>query len=213
MSMETAKLIEALKADAGRKPAPIARVWTAVAAIAMAIAGVVFFAVLGMRADIAAAAETMRFLFKFVVTLALFATAAAALFALARPAEGSRRAWLLLLAPVLLVMAVILEMILMPSETMRERWIGTNSMVCLSFIPLIGLGPLAAFLVGLRHGAPTKPALAGAVAGLVAGGLAATFYAAHCTDDSPLFVVTWYTAAIAILAVLGAIGGKIFARW
>ena len=46
-----------------------------------------------------------------------------------------------------------------------------------------------------------------------AGGLAATFYAAHCFDDSPLFVATWYTIAIAILAALGALGGRLFVRW
>lgn len=213
MSMETAKLIEALKADAGNKPAPMPRVWMMLGAIAVAIAAVVFFATLGMRPDIAAAAGTMRFLFKFVVTLALLATAAAALVVLSRPGAGSRPAWLLLLAPALLLAAMAVEVMVMPSDTMRARWIGTNSMVCLSFIPLIGLGPLAAFLAGLRHGAPTRPVLAGAVAGLVAGGLAATFYAAHCTDDSPMFVATWYTLGIAILAALGAIGGKLFARW
>jgi hypothetical protein len=88
-----------------------------------------------------------------------------------------------------------------------------NSMVCLAYIPLIGIGPLAIFLLALRHGAPTRPALAGAAAGLLAGSIAATFYAAHCTDDSPLFVATWYTIAIAGLAVLGAAGASRFARW
>jgi hypothetical protein len=213
MSMDTAKLIEALKADAGRQPAPMARVWTIAAVVAIVIAAVVFFSALGMRPDFDAAAETMRFQFKFVVTLALLVTAGAALFALARPGAGTWRMWLLLLAPALVITAAIVEMMVMPADTMRARWMGTNSMVCLSFIPLIGLGPLAAFLVGLRHGAPTRPALAGAVAGLVAGGLAATLYAAHCIDDSPMFVATWYTLAIAILAVLGAIGGRLFARW
>jgi hypothetical protein len=213
MTMETTKLIEALQADAGTKPASMARVWTVAAMVAIALAAAVFFAALGMRPDIAAAAETMRFLFKFVVTLALLATAAAALFALARPGAGIRRTWLLLLAPALLIAAMIVEMMVMPADTMRERWMGTNSMVCLSFIPLIGIGPLAVFLAGLRHGAPTRPALAGAVAGLVAGGLAASLYASHCIDDSPMFVATWYTLAVGILAGLGAIGGKLFARW
>jgi len=44
-----------------------------------------------------------------------------------------------------------------------------------------------------------------AAAGLVAGGLSAALYATHCTDDSPLFVATWYTIAIAAVTVLGAI--------
>jgi serine/threonine protein kinase len=77
---------------------------------------------------------------------------------------------------------------------------GKNSFNCLSWIPIIGIGPLALLLPVLRHGAPTRPAFAGAVTGLLAGGIAATFYAANCTDDSPLFVVTWYPLAIAMLA-------------
>ncbi|MDP9812958.1 hypothetical protein J2W42_005829 [Rhizobium tibeticum] len=49
--------------------------------------------------------------------------------------------------------------------------------------------------------------------GLLAGSIAATFYAAQCTDDSPLFVATWYTIAIVTLAVIGAIGADLFAQW
>jgi hypothetical protein len=211
--METGRLIEALAADAGHKPAPMSRVWAAGLILAVAVAAGVFFATLGPRDDIAAAAGTVRFLFKFVVTLALFGTAFAALAALARPGADGSRLSLLVLAPALLAGAVVLELLAVPGEQVGMLWQGKNAAVCLTYIPLIGLGPLAAFLVGLRHGAPTRPALAGAVAGVVAGGLAATFYAAHCIDDSPLFVATWYTLAIAILAALGALGGKLFARW
>ena len=86
-------------------------------------------------------------------------------------------------------------------------------MVCLTYVPLIGIGPLVIFLLALRHGAPERPAVAGAVAGLLAGGIAATFYAAQCTDDSPLFVATWYTIAIAALTLAGAACAHRFARW
>ena len=75
-------------------------------------------------------------------------------------------------------------------------------------IPLISLPLLIASLFGLRHGAPAKPAVAGAVAGLVSAGLAATLYASHCTDDSPLFVATWYSIATALMAALGALIGS-----
>ena len=80
-------------------------------------------------------------------------------------------------------------------------------------MPLIGIGPLAIFLLALRQGAPSSPVHAGAVAGVLAGGIAATFYAAHSTDDSPLFVATWYIIAIVELGLLGAVGGQRFARW
>ena len=76
---------------------------------------------------------------------------------------------------------------------MMTRLVGSNSRVCMTAIPLMSLPLLAAALIGLRHGAPARPAVAGAIAGLLSAGLAATLYASHCTDDSPLFVATWYT--------------------
>src|SRR3546814_3801408 len=91
----------------------------------------------------------------------------------------------LAVAPALIAVAVIVELFLLPPDTWSAKLVGTNSMVCLTFVLLIGIGPLAVFLLALRHGAPARPALAGAVAGLLAGGIAATFYAAPCTDDSP----------------------------
>jgi len=63
-------------------------------------------------------------------------------------------------------------------------------------------------MAALRQGAPSNPGWTGATAGLAASGIAATFYAANCNDDSPLFVATWYP--IAILAVSAA--GCLIAR-
>ena len=90
---------------------------------------------------------------------------------------------------------------------MMTRLVGTNSRVCLVAIPVFSLPLLAAALFGLRHGAPARPALAGALAGLLSAGLAATLYAAHCTDNSPLFVATWYTLATALVTAVGRAGG------
>ena len=81
-------------------------------------------------------------------------------------------------------------------------------MVCLTAIPMLSLPLLIAALIGLRHGAATRPMLTGAVAGLIAGGIAATFYASHCIDDSPLFVATWYSIALALVALVGAVAGR-----
>lgn len=212
--METDRLIRTLAADGARPPVPMARAWTVAVLAAALVAAIVFFLSIGPRPDIAAAAETPRFLFKFVVTLALFATSLAVVGALARPGVTVRSVLpMLLVAPALLLVAVGVEMMVVPADQLGTRWIGSNAMVCMTFIPLIGLGPLLAFLLVLRHGAPTRPSLAGAIAGLTAGGLAATFYAAHCFDDSPLFVATWYPLAIALLASAGALAGRFIVRW
>jgi hypothetical protein len=211
--METERLIATLAADSAQRGTSMLRAWAMAAIASLVIAAFVFFAAIGPRPDIAAAAATPRFLFKFVVTLALLVTAFVALKALASPGAPMRSALPLLVAPGLLLIAVGAEMMAVPADQLRDRWIGNNAQICMSFIPLIGIGPLAVFLFALRHGAPTKPSLAGAVAGLVAGGLAATFYAAHCTDDSPLFVATWYPLAIGLLVIAGGLAGRLVARW
>jgi hypothetical protein len=212
--MKTDDLIRALGADARKAGPPVDRAWLMGVAGAAVVAAIVFFATIGPRPDFMAAAHTMRFLFKFVFTGSLALTAFLCVRAFSMPGASSRRMGLaLLVAPALMLIAVLAELMVMPQQTWMPRMIGTNSMICMSFIPLIGIGPLAVFIAVLRYGAPTRPALAGAAAGLLAGGLAATFYAAHCFDDSPLFVAVWYTIAIAGLTVLGAIAGRLFIRW
>jgi hypothetical protein len=81
------------------------------------------------------------------------------------------------------------------------------------FIPLLSALPLTAFLIALRQGAPSRPALTGAVAGLASTGIGATLYASHCTSDSPLFMAAWYVIATAIVAVAGAVLGARLLRW
>jgi hypothetical protein len=212
--MKTNELIAALAADTRTHSTPVSSAWAIAGAGAILAAAAVFFMTIGPRSDITAATTTARFLFKFVVTLALAASAFFVLQRLARPGASTRTQWLALLAaPVLLALAVGVELAVQPQGQWSMLSTGKNSLNCLTYIPLIGIGPLAAFILALRRGAPTRPALAGAVAGIVAGGIAATFYAANCTDDSPLFVATWYPIAIAILAVLGAAAGRVFARW
>ena len=86
-------------------------------------------------------------------------------------------------------------------------------MHCLLSIPAFSIPTLAALLYALRDSAPSNPAVTGAVAGLVSAGVAATYYASNCTDDSPMFVATWYTLAVAIVAAAGAGIGQRVLRW
>lgn len=209
--MKTDDLIKGLSADA-MPEMPMTGTWLAAIAAAVVLAAAAFFMLLGPRADIGTAMETWRFLFKFVVTILLAATAWLAARALATPGSGWRWVWLLA-APVLLFIAAMAEMMILPEGEAMPRMMGTNNMLCLAAIPAIGLPPLAVFLAAMRHGAPTRPMLSGAVAGLLAGGITATFYAMHCFDDSPLFVVVWYTLAVAILAAVGALAGRMVLRW
>lgn len=212
--MDTNDLIRALQADTGSRRVSLSSTWGIAAAIAALCAAAAFFILIGPRPDIAEAAGTVRFLFKFVVTVALATGAFALVTRMSRPGARLKGALALVaLAPALLAIAVGIEFFAIPADQWSQRWIGSNSMVCLTFIPLIGIAPLAVFVAVLRYGAPTRPGAAGAVAGLLAGGIAAAFYAAHCPDDSPFFVATWYPLAIALLTACGFVLGRLFCRW
>ncbi|HXL99912.1 MAG TPA: NrsF family protein [Rhizomicrobium sp.] len=210
--MNTDKLIAALAAD-GKPDMPPGRMVLSAALAGFVIAAVLFFAMLGPRPDFMAAIHTPRFVFKFVVTLALAASAAILVARAARPAASAGPNVLLLLTPTLLVLAVVAELFLEPANSWTKWLIGHNARVCMLSIPILSLGPLAILLVALRQGATTEPGRAGLLAGLAAGGLGAALYAAHCPDDSPLFVAVWYTLAIALIALIGGIAGRRMLRW
>ena len=212
--MRTDDLIEALVQDrAAVSGKPRAAVSFAVLGGAL-IAAILFFAVLGYRPDIAAAAETYRFLFKFVFTLTLAATAIWLIFTVTRPeAVPGLRLLALAAAPVLIILAVVAELSVMPSSTWMPRLIGRNWWFCLTVIPSLAIVPLAAFLVALQRAAPADPGLAGALAGLASGAIAATLYASHCIDDSPLFVITWYSIAIGLVTIVGYLAGRRWLAW
>lgn len=211
--MKTDDLINLLAQDAPVRMR-IGKALTIAVVAGILISGGLFFAMIGFRADIDTAMETIRFLFKFVVTIALAVTACAVVFRIGRPGMSLRVwGWTLLAAPLLLLAAAAVEMAVMPSDSWSARMIGHNARFCLTLIPLLSIGPLACFLLALRYSAPEKPGVAGAVAGLAASGIAATFYASNCTDDSPLFVLLWYPIAIAMVTAVGYVLGKRILRW
>jgi hypothetical protein len=212
--MRTEDLINALVVDLTVSKIRFRQILVGATALGSIIAIVAFLFWIGVRPDIGQALRTPRFLFKFVVTLSLATTTAGLLWRLARPGvPAGPWAWAWLAAPALLVVAVIVELVVMPTATWLPRLVGTNARFCLMLIPFLSIGPLACIMLALRQGAPTRPGLTGAVAGLAAGGIAATLYASHCTDDSPLFVATWYSLAIGIVTLVGYIIGSRFLRW
>jgi hypothetical protein len=207
--METDQLIRTLAADNAYRVRPVGFVLTLALLSAAPVSVAMFFAGLGMRPDIMTAMHNPFFDLKFVVTVALAISAITISLHLSRPEATLRGwAWLLLIPVGLLVGGIASEMTLPQPLPMMTRLVGSNSRVCLTAIPLMSLPLLAASLVGLRHGAPTRPAVVGAIAGLLSAGLAATLYASHCTDDSPLFVASWYTIATALVTAIGALVGS-----
>jgi hypothetical protein len=207
--MDTEQLIRSLAADNSHRARPVGFVLMLALLAAAPVSLLIFFAELGVRPDFMTAMRNPFFDLKFAVTLALAISAIAVALHLSRPETSLRGfGWYLLIPAGLLVAGISGEMMMPQRAPMMTRLVGNNSRFCLTFIPAISLPLLLAALLGLRHGAPARPALSGAIAGMLSAGLAATLYAAHCTDDSPLFVATWYTLATALVAALGALMGS-----
>jgi hypothetical protein len=206
--MDTEQLIRTLAADNSHRARPVSYALMLALLAAAPVSLLLFFTELGVRPDIMTAMRNPFFDLKFAVTLALAISAIAVALHLSRP-EASLRGfgWYLLIPAGLLVAGISGEMMMPQRAPMMTRLVGNNSKFCMTFIPVISLPLLLAALLGLRHGAPTRPALSGAIAGMLSAGLAATLYASHCTDDSPLFVATWYTLATALVAAIGALIG------
>lgn len=213
--MKTDDLINALAADAKSVEQPIARTLAVAVGIGALLSLAAFLATLGMRPDFAQAASTsIRFLFKFAVTLSLAVPAFLLVRGLSRPDfKIDNRLWWLALGPALLIGGIALELMSVQPDDWHARMIGHNSFYCMITIPLLSLAPFAAVLYALKCGAPANPAVAGAVGGILSAGIAATLYASHCADDSPLFVALWYPVGFVLMAVLGAMIGSRYLRW
>lgn len=90
---------------------------------------------------------------------------------------------------------------------------GVSWQVCPFYIATLALPPMLAVWWALRGLAPTRPALAGAAAGLAAGATGALAYALYCPEMAAPFLSIWYLAGMLIPAVVGAALGPLLLRW
>lgn len=212
--MKTDDLIRALAADK-ELSAPSPGVALAIAAtIGFVISAAAFALWIGPRPDLESVAMSLPFMLKPLEIGLLVLASAIALVRLAKPGASFERALLVASAvPAVMVVAAMGELLVVPRAEWLNRLAGTHWYVCVTNMVLLALPMLAALLFGLRYGAPTRPALAGAGAGLLSGALSASLYISHCPDDSPIFVAAWFTLAIGIATGLGAVMGARLLRW
>lgn len=168
----------------------------------------------GVLRDLPAVAHLPMFWFKLAMPLAVALAGAVLLARLARPGVGGAYAWWGVALPVLLVWLLGAWQWLgaLPAERPALVW-GQTWRSCVFSIALIALPVLASALAVLEQMAPTRPALAGAAAGLLAGGVGAAVYALHCPEMTAPFLAVWYVLGIAMTAALGALVGARTLRW
>jgi hypothetical protein len=211
--MNADQLIRALAADPPAR-SHLNQSIALIAGIGVAVAIALFFMRIGLRPNLATAIHDPRVMLKFLAPFSAAVATAGLLLRVIRP--GMARGWwsLALLTPlVLLALGIVGELSVYPVSEWYARLVGRYSSYCLKSIPLLATPILIALLFALRRGAPMRPSLAGALAGLLAGTIGATIYAAHCPDDSPLFLMTWYGLSVAMMTLAGALLGARVLRW
>jgi len=212
--MKTADLISALAADTA--PVKPVRVTTRLAAACLAGAlatGVVLTAWLGLR-PLGEAVQTSAFWMKAGYTLALALAGFLLVSRLARPGGRPGR----LLTIVLLAVAVMaglsaIELMRAGPGAMRPLMMGQSASVCSLRILALSIPAYFGAIFVLRRLAPTRLALTGAAAGLLAGGVGASVYGLYCGETAATFVVIWYTLGITASTALGALIGSRLLRW
>ena len=111
------------------------------------------------------------------------------------------------------VVGVVVEALVVPPADWGTRLVGTNWIHCLTLVPLLAAPAFVVLMLAARDGASTAPARTGGALGIAAGAIGAFFYAANCTDDSPLFVATWYSLSIGATGLVGAVVGRRLLVW
>lgn len=171
---------------------------------------------LGMRADIEIFAAAVSLKIAFSGLLAILAGGFAV--RLAKPTAHYDAPFRRHLATTALVVAMfvsagLITLLLTEPSARAMALTGGKMPWCVVLIPLFGV-PTFAFLTALyQEAAPTRLVVSGASIGALSGGIGAMIYATACPIDSVAFVTIWYSVAIAIAALLGALIGPKFLRW
>jgi hypothetical protein len=180
----------------------------------LAVAVLAVWLGLGFRTDLLTALVTPISGARILLTVLLGFVAIRLALLLARP-EGadSARLWPLAAVAALALALLVWAYVTTPPDARQMATTGKTMVTCLVVIPLLSVLPVAALHHVLRHGAVTAPLRAGMVAGLAGSGLSAAIYALHCTEDSPLFYVTWYGLAIMGVTLVSTLIGARSLRW
>ena len=169
---------------------------------------------LGVRPDLAAATQVPMVWVKRACPAALLAGSLVAVLRLSRPGARLAYAPAAIAAPVLAMwlLAAIVLLGAAPGER-GELILGISAASCPFTIALLSVPLFIAALWAMKGLAPTRLALAGAFAGLLAGAGGALIYALHCPEMESPFLAVWYLLGMLIPTAVGAMLGPRLLRW
>ena len=211
--MKTEDLVRAMAADTTPQ-AGTGRVAALGLPLALIAAASLLWLALGFRSDLAQTMEKPVQALRLMLVLALAGAGLGMVLGLARPTGTARRSVALVGGVAVAALLLWLQTwYVTPDNAVVSALLGNTLAVCLIAIPTLSVLPALCLFAAVKAGATTRPGLAGAGIGLAAGGFAAAVYSLHCTEDNPLFYVTWYGLAIAIVTLGCSLAGYRLLRW
>jgi hypothetical protein len=212
--MRTDELIAQL--SSGLEPVKrgqVARLLLAAAALGLVGSVVVMLGMMGLRHDIARAILSFGMWTKLVYTFVIAVLGYWLVERMGRPGAEMTRPLQLLALPLLAIALLAALQMSAPQADMPILVLGHSSRVCAFLVTVTALPTLAATFWALHKLAPTQLTLAGAGAGLFAGGVGAFVYSFHCNEGSAPFIAIWYTLGIVVTTAIGALLGPRLLRW
>ncbi len=169
---------------------------------------------LGVRTDFATARALIFLVLKLAFAFGIVGISSAYLIRLTRPGGERTMSMALIGLPfIAIVLLAAINLGFTPKSHWNKMIMGEDWFECLLSIPIIAITPFAIVIAAARQAAPTNLVRTGAFAGLVAGGVSATAFALHCSDDSLPFVAVWYGGTIVLCTLAGALFGPRLLRW
>jgi hypothetical protein len=213
--MKTNDLIAMLATDASATPtvSPLRRCAKATAA-GVAISLALVLTLWGLNPELNALAHTQAFWVKVVWLLLTCTFAMPVVMHLARPGVAAGRGvWGIAAALAGMASLALAQVATVDADTGMQLMLGGSWQICSASIAALSVPLLAALLWMLRSMAPTRPALAGASAGLMAGAMSGLVYSLHCPETAYAFLAVWYVAGMAVMTGVGALLGSRLLRW
>ncbi len=199
---------DAVDAGAARRRFARALGWGGIGAAAL------MAVLMGVRSDLARMALEPMFWTKLAYCAALAGAALALAVRMARPGARAAGAAAMLAVPLVLMWLLAALALGNAADSEREALVfGTTWRACAFSIAFLSLPLFAGILWAMRGLAPTRPALAGAAAGILSGAAAALIYSLHCPELGAPFLGVWYPLGMLIPAAAGAIVGPRLLHW
>jgi hypothetical protein len=121
--------------------------------------------------------------------------------------------WVRLAFPLAIIAAAGSVLLATPPGYRLELMLGTTWRTATANVVLLSLPSLAAILRAMKQLAPTRLALAGAGAGLLAGAQGLLAYSLYCSEMAVPFWGVWYVLAIVITTAVGSAVAPHCLRW